>query len=301
MAYQKSNLNISVVIPTYKRPKALQKCAEQIIIQLGKYDELIICNDDRDKPVMLPSHIVNNQQVRIIDNIGNRGPGATRNFGVLNAKNNYVLFVDDDDLLRNGYIMSIKQTLRKHPDAEYGGCAISFSHARYQDNRQDFLLSEIAGHVTKASELLFGAGCGMWFKKSSFIKIGMFNENLINSEDNDLCARAAATGLICHKFEEIWMYVNGANSGEEPHITNTTTSKEKVNCWWLVYKLNWHRLPFHNGVRVILLERFIRRSIRDDFAVVCCTKIMMNPRDLLILPAFFYILLLLIKYKILRK
>ena len=301
MAYQKSNLSISVVIPTYKRPKALQKCAEHIIIQLGEDDELIICNDDRDKKVTLPRHICKNQQVRVIDNFRNRGPGATRNFGVLNARKNYVLFVDDDDLLRNGYIKSIKETLRKHPDAEYGGCAISFSHTSNQDNRKDFHLSEIACPATKASELLFGAGCGMWFKKSSFIMIGMFNENLINSEDNDLCARAAATGLICYKFRETWMYVNGATSGEEPHITNTTTSKEKVNCWWLVYKSNMHGLPFYHGIRIILLERFVRRSIRDDFAVFCCAKIMTNTRDFLTLPALVYIIFLLIKYKILRK
>ena len=295
------NYNISVVVPTFQRPKALSNCVSQILIQLEASDEIVIVNDDRVSSVKLSHGIRENAQVNIVNNTGKKGPGSSRNCGVLHAKNELVVFVDDDDILCNGYLTSLKETLLMHPEAEYGGCAIQSQSKQGESVEYRSRPSEIAQLTKKPRELLFGAGCGMWFKKSCFIKIGMFNEELKNSEDNELCARAVANKLNCYKFKQVWIYVNRAFTNEQANITSTTSNKEKVDCWWTVYESSKRILPFYSGVRVILLERFIRRSVRDNFSMFCFTRLLKNTRDLLAPLSFAYYILLVIKYKLLRK
>lgn len=295
------NYNISVVVPTFQRPEALSNCVSQILVQLEANDEIVIVNDDRVSCVKLSHGIRENAQVNIVNNTGKKGPGSSRNCGVLNAKNELVVFVDDDDILCNGYLTSLKETLLMHPEAEYGGCAVQIQSKQGVSVEYRTRPSEIAQLTKKPRELLFGAGCGMWFKKSCFIKIGMFDEELKNSEDNELCARAVANELNCYKFKQVWMYVNRAFTNEQANITSITSNKEKVDSWWTVYKSSKRILPFYSGVRVILLERFIRRSVRDNFAMFCFTRLLTNTRDLLAPPSFAYYILLVIKYKLLRK
>ena len=297
----KKTYNISVVVPTFKRPEALSNCVSQILVQLEAKDEIVIVNDDREAPVKLSYDIRENEQVNIVNNTGKKGPGSSRNYGVLHAKNEFVVFVDDDDILCNGYLTSLKETLITHSEAEYGGCAVQIQSTQGVSLECRSCPSEIAQLTKKPRELLFGAGCGMWFKKSCFIKIGMFNEDLINSEDNELCARAVANKLNCYKFKQVWMYVNRSFTDEQANITSITSKKEKVDCWWTVYNSSKLILPFYSGVRVILLERFIRRSVRDNFALFCCVKILTNTRDLLAPLSFVYYVLMVIKYKLLQK
>ena len=297
----KKNCNISVVVPTFKRPKALSNCVSQILVQLEAKDEIVIVNDDREAPAELSSYIRENKQVNLVNNTGKKGPGSSRNYGVLRAKNEFVVFVDDDDILCNGYLTSLKETLLMHSEAEYGGCAVQIQSTQGVSVEYRSRPSEIAQFTKKPRELLFGSCCGMWFKKSCFIKIGMFNEDLKNSEDNELCARAVANELNCYKFKQVWMYVNRAFTNEQANITSTTSNKEKVDCWWNVYNSSKRILPFYSGVRVILLERFIRRSVRDNFSMFCFTRLLKNTRDLLAPLSFAYYILLVIKYKLLRK
>ena len=91
---------VSVIIPTYGRPRFLLDAIESVSSQDYRPVELVVVDDCSPEPVQLgPTHGLD---VRVIRHARNMGPGAARNSGVAHAKGEYVLFLDDDDLLQPG-------------------------------------------------------------------------------------------------------------------------------------------------------------------------------------------------------
>lgn len=59
--------------------------------------------------------------------------GAKRNWLKANAAGEYIVFVDDDDLVTKNYVVSILKTLEDHPDAD----CVTFGVMRHIDGRPD--------------------------------------------------------------------------------------------------------------------------------------------------------------------
>lgn len=290
---------ISVVIATYKRPLLLKRCVEQIHHQLDASDEIVIANDDPTTEISDRAfNIIGGAPIKIVNNSGLHGPSAARNYGIMSASNDIILFADDDDYMRSGFITSLRETLKAHPDADYGGANVLLAELldTFEDREPPPL--EIAKRVTKAKDLLFGAGCGMWFKKHHLHALGMFDVDLINTEDVDLCLRAAALKLKCYRLGAQWIVVNRGEHNEETSITKKTNDKDKIRGWWKVY-LNAQRcLPFYSKIRIELLERFVRRAIKKGFLVTCLKRLFRIPHDPLFLLALLYFVLQSIDYGI---
>ena len=281
-------LNISVIVPTYRRHVLLKRCVEQIHAQISSSDEIIICNDDPYGVVPIELFDCGTDNIRIVDNEGPHGPSGSRNFGALLAKNDVILFIDDDDFLRSGYVDSLKSTLIQHPDADYGGSNIELFTSASDLRKIPALQSEVAHFVGSATESLFGAGCGMWFKRTLFYDLGMFDPELKNSEDNDLCIRAIAHKAKCYKFSRPWVLVNRTAHNEMSNITERMHLNDKIQIWWKVYQKSRYLLPFNNSARIILLERFIRRSVRNGQHLTAFKHIVSELRDPLLPLALVY-------------
>lgn len=94
-------MTVSVVIPTYRRPKLLKKCLEALLQQ--RFDkssyELIIVSDGPDSET---EHVINEWQayttpaIRYLPLPLKRGPAAARNYGWKNALGGIIAFTDDD-------------------------------------------------------------------------------------------------------------------------------------------------------------------------------------------------------------
>ncbi len=88
---------ISVVIPTYGRPTYLGLTLESLASQTYPPAEVIIVDDCSPEPVVVPADLPFTP--RVLRHLRNQGPGATRNTGMSHATGDWVLFLDDDDLL----------------------------------------------------------------------------------------------------------------------------------------------------------------------------------------------------------
>lgn len=282
------DISISIIIPTYQRKVLLKRCVEQILSQICGSDEIIVCNDDRNEALSHELFGWDRDIIRIIENNGPRGPSGTRNTGALAAKNDILLFMDDDDFMRSGYINSLKSTLIRHPNSDYGGSNIQLFSSEKALEELPLLNNEIAELVTRPAERLIGSGCGMWFNKALFLDLGMFDINLKNTEDNDICMRATARKAYCHKFKQPWICVNRVQHKEMSSLTNITPLKDKIQNWWKVYEKSRTLLPFYNGVRITLLERFIRRSVRLGYRSKALKTLLYNAKDPLTFIALTY-------------
>jgi GT2 family glycosyltransferase len=103
---------VSVVIPTYKRPQSLQRLLKSLLVSKKDTLDIIVVNND-DKPLQLKK-ISNN--IRVIENIGNKGLAHARTQGALVSQGNYILFIDDDNVVDMKMIEELTDSLDKYPE-----------------------------------------------------------------------------------------------------------------------------------------------------------------------------------------
>jgi glycosyltransferase involved in cell wall biosynthesis len=98
-----NNPLVSVVIPTCNRALLLSKTLESLKIQSYKNIEIIVVDDNSSQNTQ---QLVSSFDLSIIYTrfSQNQGPSVTRNKGIQLAKGDFVLFLDDDDLLHPSHI-----------------------------------------------------------------------------------------------------------------------------------------------------------------------------------------------------
>lgn len=267
----------------------LPKAVHSVALQTEENDEIVIVNDDVDASVCLDKI---HPKLVVLNNLGRHGAAAARNLGVKNAKNDYIVFLDDDDLMVNGYLTILRQFIKKNSDASWGRCEIIYYHEEstsiniFQKNHGQLRWEKISSPIEK----LFGAGCGFWVKRSIFLEVGQFDESLSNSEDIDLCCRLEQRSKAVYKLLHPGVLVRRNHTDGIENLTTRTNNLEKLQCWFSVYKRNRSSRPIFNRIRIALLERCIRRGVNLNLARYTLSRLIQEKQDPLViifLPIFF--------------
>jgi len=178
-------MKISVIIPTYNRAEFISKAIESVLEQSYKADEIIIIDDGSNDNT---KEIVKNYPVKYIYQ-ENKGVSSARNKGIKKAKNEWVCFLDSDDIWE---IQKLEKQVFFHKQNPH----ILFSHT---DEKWLFNGKEIRQkpYQQKQNKLTFldhtqntFIGCSTVFiHKKIFDTLGMFDESLTACEDYDLWLR----------------------------------------------------------------------------------------------------------------
>ena len=199
---------VSVIIPCYNAGTYLIQAVcsvrdQQTNIPLTK--EIIVIDDGST------DHSVDNLQgsdLKVLHQ-NHQGASAARNYGMQEAKGDYLLFLDADDVLTPGAIESLYQGLEQHEDA-----AVAFGMA--EEFISEELDSKTAGGLTK-KEIPFGAflsGC-CFGKKEDLLIVGFFDTSLKSGgETVDWLARLRNSGLKTVQLDTVTVR-------RRIHLTNT--------------------------------------------------------------------------------
>jgi glycosyltransferase involved in cell wall biosynthesis len=111
---------LSIVVPAYNIAPYITECVDSILAQLTPQHELIVIDDgSKDNSLAL----VRQQQAAWQgDNFhvitqANEGLAGVRNHGVRVAKGDYIVWVDGDDVLKEGILAALEQAIGEHhPD-----------------------------------------------------------------------------------------------------------------------------------------------------------------------------------------
>jgi len=96
----KTDTKISVVIPTYNSSLTIVNTIESIVNSLKNDFEIIIVDDcSSDNTVNIIKNLELNNTIKIINLNENSGPGVARDEGLKQAKGEYTIFFDSDDLM----------------------------------------------------------------------------------------------------------------------------------------------------------------------------------------------------------
>lgn len=163
---------ITVIVPSFNKVDCLIDCLNSIRNQTWCCWECIIVDDGSTKLDEIEAIVgqMEDQRFRILVLGANRGPAAARNAGVCQARGEYVICVDEDDMLEpNALSELMTELLNNDADVVVPG----FSYC-----------GELSGsripNLPKKPEFLVRQGllaAGFLMKRETWLKLGGFDES----------------------------------------------------------------------------------------------------------------------------
>lgn len=97
------NQKISIIVATYNRPGLLVRTLNSIINQYYKNIEIIVVNDGGQdvQEIIDQGNGLSENKIKYINNKKNLGAPGARNLALDAASGEYIMFLDDDDVLLN--------------------------------------------------------------------------------------------------------------------------------------------------------------------------------------------------------
>ncbi len=111
---------VSVVIPTRDRPRLVAEAIESVLRQSHPVDQIVVVDDGTTNRLvgqvaMLPEL---SSRIDLLRRETPGGPAAARNLGLAHASGDYVLFLDDDDLIHPHLVAEGLARLAASPTAD---------------------------------------------------------------------------------------------------------------------------------------------------------------------------------------
>jgi glycosyltransferase involved in cell wall biosynthesis len=91
---------VSIVIPTRDRPQLLKNAVESVLLQTHRVEQIVVVDDgsSAENAAQVDALACAHPAIEI-HRIASQGVSAARNDGLKHARGEYVLFLDDDDLI----------------------------------------------------------------------------------------------------------------------------------------------------------------------------------------------------------
>ncbi len=181
-------IKISVIIPTCDRPDFLPKTVDSVIAQTRKPNEIIVVNNGAEK-VSLPEQVT--EKIKVFNIMVHAGVAQARNFGACVAKNDYLAFLDDDDLWNPEYLEKVERSLQKDTK-----CVISRLDKLDCDKIRPYKNAD--GFVSIENLLTYNpgiTGSNTVISTEKFFEVGGFDPKLPPSEDKSLILELLRIGI----------------------------------------------------------------------------------------------------------
>ena len=203
-------MKYSIIVPVFNRPDEVDELLESLSNQTLKDFEVIIvedgstrnCKDVCDKYAdILALHYYAKE---------NSGPGQSRNYGAERASGDYLLILDSDVVLHEGYIQAVEDSLKETPTEAFGGPdaahpsftpvqkAISYSMTSF------FTTGGIRGGKTKLDKF-YPRSFNMGIRRDVYLQLRGFSKMRFG-EDIDFSYRIVEAGYQPRLFPEAWVW-----------------------------------------------------------------------------------------------
>lgn len=240
-----TDIQVSVIIPTYNRAGYLREAIDSVIAQSYRHVEILVVDDgSTDNTRELVHNYTSN--IRYIYQ-ENKGPSAARNNGIKNANGHFIAFLDSDDLWHPDKLAKQVAAFIKNPSLGLLATGYENINTSYEMIKEIVLDdSELKHARRKEIYKNFFATSSVMVKKTCFDKVGWFNEELHFAEDWEMWIRI----LKYYSFD----YIPDLLMQYRVHPVKITTHSIQKNI------INWRKvIDLHscNGcfLKDILLKR----------------------------------------------
>lgn len=209
-------MDISIIVPVYNAEKYLSRCLDSVLVALknfnGKAEVLLIDNNSTDKSsnIMYEYKIKSPKIIHIYDQ---RSPGAsaTRNYGAMKAKGDYIWFIDADDTIRADSVAILHETAKK----KSADLVMMGAKKIYPDGHYDYLSAVHQDRKDFKSRLIrYGPGPWQfiikrsWWQKNNF----KFHEGIIHEDMELLPTLILYTDNFTYVDEPLYNYFQNSES-----------------------------------------------------------------------------------------
>jgi len=190
---------VSVIVPTFNRPRMLAVAIESILKQTFGNFEIIVVNDAGEDVSNVIARF-DDSRIRYLPQSQNRGLAAARNAGIRQAEGTYIALLDDDDCFYPEHLETALETLHAGISVVYTDAV----RAVYVPTEDGYQLQR--KHVPYSidfdrSKLLIGniapVNCFV-FERNMALQAGLFDETFHVLEDWDFWIRLAAVAPFQH-------------------------------------------------------------------------------------------------------
>lgn len=203
-------MRYSVIIPVYNRPDEVDELLQSLVSQSLKDFEVIVVEDGSSVPC---EDVVNKYRDKLDVHYyskPNSGPGQTRNYGAERSKGEFLLILDSDCILPEGYLQAIEDELHREEADAFGGpdrAHDSFTRAQKAINyamTSFFTTGGIRGGKKKMDKF-YPRSFNMGVRAEAYRALGGFS-NMRFGEDIDFSIRIFKAGYRCRLFPEAWVW-----------------------------------------------------------------------------------------------
>jgi GT2 family glycosyltransferase len=207
----KKSPSLSVIIPTYNRFPMLCEAIESVLAQTDSDFELIVVDDGSTDETETIREIYKGRLCYIYQ--VNRGASAARNRGAVEARGDFISFLDSDDLWLPGKIAAQKAAMETDP-------TIQISYTEEIWYRKGVRVNPAKKHAKysgwifeKCLPLCIISPSSVMIQKKLFERVGGFDDSLQVCEDYDLWLRISKDVPV-HLIEESLIIKRNGHPGQ---------------------------------------------------------------------------------------
>ena len=204
---------ISVIICTYNRDKYIYstlKCIVDNDFPFEEYEIVVVDNNSTDSTAAETNRLQSDYPAVNLKQIKEQAQGLSfaRNRGIMEARGDILVFLDDDAFVSRDYLSKLSATMNSCPEIEaFGGRIIpTFENGITPDWLCKWTYSWVSGlemgNVLIPFKKKYPIGANMGFRRKVFEKCGMFNtslgrvgRNLAGGEEKDMFNRVRSSGF----------------------------------------------------------------------------------------------------------
>ena len=203
-------MKYSIIIPVYNRPDEVDELLDSLTRQSETDFEVVVVEDGSAVPCKdVCEKYAQKLRIQYFTK-PNSGPGQTRNYGVERAQGDYVLILDSDVVLPEGYLAAVSAELKREPADAFGGP--DSSHPSFTDTQKAISYSMTSFFTTggirggkKKLDKFYPRSFNMGVRRDRYMELGGFSKMRFG-EDIDFSIRIFKAGLRCRLFPEAWVW-----------------------------------------------------------------------------------------------
>lgn len=203
-------MRFSIVIPVYNRPKEVEELLESLCQQTFKDFEVIVVEDgSTEKSDMICEKYKDQLDIKYYFK-PNSGPGPSRNYGAEHSQGDYLIILDSDVIVPEGYLSILQNELDHKPCEAFGGpdraheSFTSIQKAINYSMTSFFTTGGIRGGKQKMDKF-YPRSFNMGIRRDVFQNVGGFAP-IRYGEDIDLSTRLFKAGYDCKLFPDAYVY-----------------------------------------------------------------------------------------------
>jgi len=213
-------MHVSIIIPVYNGEKFIQRAIRSVVDQNfpRKQFEIIVVDDgstDNTLDIIQPFK----DTIRIMRHEKNMGLATSRNTGIKAARGQYVVNLDADDYLHQDFLYIEVMFLSLNEDFDAVSCDY-------------YIVDENEKHLERRNATEYPIACGIMFRMEQLIDIGLYSEDFLVREEEDLRQRFLKRYRIHHIPLPLYRYRK-----HDDNITNNQKLMKK-------YKKKFHEKHF---------------------------------------------------------